>query len=342
MGFKPEPAEGALVLGHGVAQHRLTIADPQKGLIDRLVWLEENGLSGVVPDDFLAALEHHVERLLHRLSRCLLDELVHHRVARRLLLGQRHGMRARELRAGPDGQRGREAPVVFAEPDPPAAQQDETADAVADRHGHRHRIHDSDVLGQVVEEAFQGAVAGRRKRRARFDGCEQRPGPIRLARHGQGVQPLEADARGLRHELVQVPRGQVAARDVRSDLAGDVGGQGGHIVGRRRVDLGGRGQEGAVLLLQLARLALDGVGKPCIRDPAGRAARAEHDQPRALQQKVALPRVELGDEERQHQRPGAGRHRDPPGPVHHAAGQGDQPGQAGQGRRPADPPAGVE
>ena len=170
MRFEPQPTERALLLGDRVAQHRLTVANFRERSVDRLrlltvrpdvrvVRLKQNGAPGVVADHLCATIEHKLERLLHRLPRGLLDELVHQRVAGGLLARKGDGMGARQLGAGAQSQRGGQAAVVLGEHRRPAAEQDKAAQAISDRHRCGDRSDQVQVVGQVVEELLQDAVA---------------------------------------------------------------------------------------------------------------------------------------------------------------------------------------
>ena len=68
-------------------------------------------------------------------------------------------MRAGQLSTGADRQRGGESPVVLAEADRFPAEQDESADPVADRHRHGHRAVHVEVVRQEAKELLHRAVA---------------------------------------------------------------------------------------------------------------------------------------------------------------------------------------
>ena len=180
-----------------------------------------------------------------------------------------------ELGGGAEGEGRRQAAVVIRERTHPAPQENEAADPVADGHRGGQGPAHQQALGQEREQLLQGAISLAGIRPARLDGGKQQPVATRsLSRRavdGEGVEPVQADAGNLGHELGCVAGDQVAACKVGADLARDAGGQRDHVGRRRALRIRGRGQEGAVLLLQVAALALDGADKVAVGDPADRS-----------------------------------------------------------------------
>src|SRR5205807_4204764 len=108
-------------------------------------------------------------------------------------------------------------------------------------------------------------------------------------------------------------------REVGADVAGDARRDGRRVARPGAVDLGGRYEKGPVLLLQLAvqaselvELDANRLAEAAVGDRPQGASDAEQEDADKLCHQVALPWVELGDDQGQDQGRAAERHRQPP------------------------------
>ena len=202
---------------------------------------------------------------------------------------------------------------------------------------------DLKAVRQVAEQLIQSRGVLRDESLTGLDGGQERPGAVGEPVDRLGMQAVKPDPRQLRHELPVVRRREVAAGEVGADLRRDARRQGRQVGRLRRVvRVRRRCEEGALLLLQIAGLAVDRVREDPIGDPAYPGAHAQADETQQLEHHHAPVRVELPDQEGDDHRQPAKRDRKSPGPVE---GAGHRRGQAGDGRqdqRPARAAAAVE
>ena len=157
------------------------------------------------------------------------------------------------------------------------------------------------------------------------------------------MEAVQPHAGTLGYELALILGDEVAARHVGSDLTGDICREGRQVArGGAAIHLRGGGQERAVLELEVPRLALDRAGECPIRDAAEGPSGAKQQQAEDLEHQVALPRVELGDDDGEDESDAGHRDGKPPVAAEHAGDDRQQPRPGGERGGPSQPAAAVE